>query len=208
VNRGRRNYSVLLSATFLFLLIPVEVNAATIEVNAGGGNKGNQLSETGGHFGKASITAIFPQWQRVDLFSGIEYDMSNNSKPVKYSFDIAAVSFGLRLKQPISKRVELYMALGGIAGMILYKSDFSDQTNYTALSKTEDSTYFISPRIGFGTSINLSKQIGLGVELSITGPPPAFSVAAANHNTGQIEDLKLNYGATMFGAELGVRYTF
>jgi hypothetical protein len=199
----------LLSATFLLLLTPVAVNAATIEIKAGGGNKDNQLSETGGHFGKASITAIFPQWQRVDLFSGIEYDRSNNGKPVKYSFDIEAASFGLRLKQPVlNRRVELYLALGGIAGKIHYKSDFSDQTSYTALSITEDSTYFISPRIGFGWSINLSKQFGLGIELAVTGPPPAFSVVTANQNTGQIEDLKLNYGGTMYGAELGVRYTF
>ena len=203
------NYSILLSATLLFMLIPVEANAADVEVHVGGGNKGNQMSELGGHFGKASVTAIFPQWERVDFFFGIEYDLSRNSKPVKYSFDVAAVSFGLRLKQPtINERIELYLALGGVAGKIFYRSDFSDQDNYTVLSKTEDNTYFISPRIGFGTNINLSKQIGLGVEVSYTGSPPAFSVVEANRNTGQIETLKLNSGADMFGIELGVRYTF
>lgn len=209
MKRGGRYYGVLLSAALLFLLLPVEVHAASIEVNAGGGNKGNQLSETGGHFGMASVTAVFPQWRRVDLFSGIEYAISRNSKPVEYSFDIEAATFGLRVKQPTSReQVELYLALGGIAGRIHYKADFRDQTRYTALSMTEDSTYFISPRLGLGTTIGLSGQIGLGVELSITGPPPAFSVVTANHNTGQFEDLKLNYGATMYGAVIGVRYAF
>jgi hypothetical protein len=210
----RKTSSALSSLAFLFLFLPAAAYAATFEAHAGVGSMGEPSSDSS-VYKQLGIAVVFPQWPRVDLYSGIEYLQSDNAQElcsgcgsIDYSVGIVAVSFGLRFKLLAGERLQVYVALGGIAGEVNYDTDFGGQTGIVPLSATSDSVLFVSPKIGLGVNIHFSKLPDMNIEISVTGSAPAFDMVVLNNNIGQVQDTKLNKGGDMGGFVIGVRHAF
>ena len=204
----------------LFLLLiaamsAARADAASMEVLAGGGTAASVDSSVG--FYQVRVNIVQALAKRLDAFAGLEYtksgegeqdeDYPNISNHARYSFYFPAAAFGLRYKLVARETFQLYLALGGVAGKVYYRTNFTD-SDLTLLSEDHDSTYFIVPRFEVGVNYKIGERTALIAQMGVTGALPAFNAVVANKGTGTVEELKLNDGAEMFAFMLGLRYNY
>jgi hypothetical protein len=219
-----KSYAVFGLVFLTLFFLHADARAVSVEVRAGGGET-NPLSEIATDIGdsaSAGIVAadiVFSAWDKADLFVGAEYakagrrehsSMSSDVIPVVFSWDYTAMSFGIRLKTIMRDRWYSYIALGGLAGKVNYKADFSSGYNIVSPMSDRGSSYFAAPRVGVGAVIGLSKQLGVGIEAAVTPGLTGykFDIDVMNSNTGQIENRTQKNRDSMAGITLGLQYTF
>ncbi|OGW48957.1 MAG: hypothetical protein A2078_13045 [Nitrospirae bacterium GWC2_57_9] len=200
----------------LFLLLAAaRADAANVEALVGGGTASSEDSSA--DFFQVRVRAVHALLARLDAFAGLEYTQSeetdgddyyySSSNDVRFSFYYPAAALGLRFKPVVRDKIQLYLALGAVAGRVYYETDFS-HSHLTLLSEDKDSAYFIVPRFEMGLNHRISERTTLIAQGGATGALPAFNAVAANKKTGVIEDVTVNNRGYMFGFMLGVRYKY
>ena len=211
----------------LFVALSSKVEAASLEVRAGGGDietysiaRYNAYVE--GSYIRADGLLLFNTGKRSDLFIGAEYDSIDRATQhfyrspsptnpetkyanLPYSYRITAASFGLRIKPFVSRKWCLYLAPGLIAGKADYNTDFFAQP-LALLSSNEGVSRFIRGRLGLGAVVGLSEQLALGIEATFTQTLPEVTIWTRNYITGQVESRRINDKAEMFGIMIGLHF--
>jgi len=190
------------------LLLSKDVLSFSIQLHGGTGKVEcaglYHSSEADPSYSQFGLDAFFYEGKYLHLFIGSEYTNYSTEdkigdKYIKYSTEIVAATFGLRLLAPTKGRWQPYISLRGIAGRVQY--DINQYTYWwgTELEPTSINEYYLTLGGGLGVDIGISKRYSLGIEARIAHGPA----------TGKINDsMEFNRHTFMLGLNLGLRYYF
>jgi hypothetical protein len=227
-----RSFSIVALMFLLLSFMAAEASALSVEMRGGYDRNATYCSDpyewcpddSGTNVG---LNILFSQSKSADLFIGAEYARSNtfeysssyynqHSKlhafpfTIDYSFDYTALSFGAHFKMIVHDRWHLYMAMGGLVGTSSYKASVREQINSVSLYSDRGRFQFATLRMGPGAIFNITEQLGMGMELAVTGPITTYELKIREVSPlGNVRERNIKGPeSSMLRISLGLRYTF